>query len=173
MKLQNKPTKSKVTAINIIIFIILLMSLTLSYLDIAIFANHDELVFCISLFLLIYLAYLGCPFFKYDSEGETLIFQNQKALPMSFLIKETQSDFPKRKLKNFNIKKRPLFKKTLEIYISSKRVNIGLSKINFDISYLNSKQIRDLNISLNKVLKENNQKEEQNGTIREGHKETV
>ncbi|MDR2121718.1 MAG: hypothetical protein LBP34_01200 [Flavobacteriaceae bacterium] len=157
MKLQNKPTKSKVTVVNITTLIIFFTSLAFIYLDIPAFGYHDEMISVISLVILLYLTYLGCPFFMYDSEGETLIFQNQKALPFSFFVKEIQSDFPKRKLKNFNIKNRFFFKKILEIYISSKRVNSGLSKIDFDISYLSAKQIRDLRTSLKRVLHENTQ----------------
>ncbi len=155
MKLQNKQTKSKVTIINIMLFIIFFTSLVFSYLDIKLFRSKDEITCVISFIFLIYMSYLGCPLFLYDSEGETLIFQNKKAIPFAFLVHEQQSDFPKRKLNNFNIIKMPLFKKKLEIYISSKRVSSGLTKISLDISYLTSKQIKDLKISLNKVLKEN------------------
>jgi hypothetical protein len=155
MKFQNKKTKSKIAITNIVILIIFFTSFIFMYLNIPAFGRCDEFVLLISLLILVYLAYLGCPFFRYDSDGETLIFQNEKSLPISFLVKESLSDFPKRKLIKFVIKSKPLFKKVLEIYISSKRVSSGQSKVSFDISYLDSKQIRDIRISLNKVVNEN------------------
>ncbi|MXO32131.1 MULTISPECIES: hypothetical protein [Apibacter] len=155
MKFQNPKTKSKIAIINIVILIVFFTSFVFIYLNVPAFGRSDEFVLFISLLLLIYLAYLGCPFFRYDSEGETLIFQNEKSLPIAFLVRESLSDFPKRKLVKFVIKNKPLFKKVLEIYISSKRVSSGQSKVNFDISYLNSRQIRDIRISLNKVISEN------------------
>jgi hypothetical protein len=155
MKFQNPKTKSKIAITNIVILIIFFTSFIFMYLNIPAFGRCDEFVLLISLLILVYLAYLGCPFFRYDSDGETLIFQNEKSLPISFLVKESLSDFPKRKLIKFVIKSKPLFKKVLEIYISSKRVSSGQSKVSFDISYLDSKQIRDIRISLNKVVNEN------------------
>ncbi|MCT6869250.1 hypothetical protein [Apibacter sp.] len=155
MKFQNPKTKNKVAIINIVILIIFITSFIFIYLNIPAFGKSDEFILLFSLIILLYLTYLGCPFFRYDSDGETLIFENEKSLPISFLVKESLSDFPKRKLIKFTIKNKPLFKKVLEIYISSRRVNTGLSKVNFDISYLNSKQIRDIRISLNKVINEN------------------
>ncbi|WP_128152478.1 hypothetical protein [Apibacter raozihei] len=119
--------------------------------------KNDEIICFVSFILLIYLSYLGCSFFRYDSGGETLILQNQKALPFSFLVKETQSDFPKRKLVNYKVVNKFLFKRKLEIYITSKRVSSGMTKISFDISYLSSKEVKNLKISLDKVMKENSQ----------------
>ncbi len=155
MKLQNKQTKSKITVINILLLIIFFTSLIFSYLDISILRSNDEIVCIVSLIILLYISYLGCPYFLYDSNGETLILHNKKALPFAFLVHEKQSDFPKRKLIKYSIDNKPLFKRKLDVYISSKRVNSGLSKISFDISYLTSKQVKNLNISLNKIVKEN------------------
>ncbi|MDR1876650.1 MAG: hypothetical protein LBQ84_03405 [Flavobacteriaceae bacterium] len=155
MKLKSEQTKNKVAVVNIIVLIIFFTSLIFSYLDIAASKNNDEIALVASMLILIYLSYLGSPGFRYDSEGETLIFRNDKALPISFLTKDLQSDFPKRKLKKFNVKYKPLFKKKLEIYIYSKRASSGLSKLDFDISYLTKRQVRDLKTSLKKVLKEN------------------
>ncbi|TWP23005.1 hypothetical protein ETU08_09535 [Apibacter muscae] len=155
MKIQNKETQNKLKIVNILTLIVCVSSIIFIYLDIRSLQYRDDLVFILSLLILLYLTYLGCPFFKYDGEGETLIFQNKRSLASSVFVKELQSDFPKRKLKKFNIKKSYFFKKTLEIYISSNRVSGGLSKLRFDISYLSSKQIRNLKISLDKVVKEN------------------
>ncbi|MGM5629610.1 hypothetical protein O2K51_01810 [Apibacter raozihei] len=157
MKLQTKQTKSKITIVNIILLIIFFTSFFFSYMDIQVMEKNDEIICFVSFILLIYLSYLGCSFFRYDSGGETLILQNQKALPFSFLVKETQSDFPKRKLVNYKVVNKFLFKRKLEIYITSKRVSSGMTKISFDISYLSSKEVKNLKISLDKVMKENSQ----------------
>lgn len=157
MKLQNTYIKQKVAFINIMLLIVLLICLMLNYLNINILKKKDDIIAIISLLALLYMSYLGCPYFKYDSEGETLILKNEKSFFPTFLVREKQSDFPKRKLKKFAIKNKFLLKKRLEIYIFSTRVQTGQTKIYFDISYLTKKQIKDLNFSLNKVINDNKQ----------------
>ncbi|PQL90853.1 hypothetical protein [Apibacter adventoris] len=157
MKLQNTYIKQKVAFINIMLLIVLLICLMLNYLNINILKKEDDIIVIISLLALLYMSYLGCPYFKYDSEGETLILKNEKSFFPTFLVREKQSDFPKRKLKKFAIKNKFLLKKRLEIYIFSTRVQTGQTKIYFDISYLTKKQIKDLNFSLNKVINDNQQ----------------
>lgn len=155
MKLQNTYIKQRITFINIMLLIVLIASCMLYYMDINILKDESILLAVINLLGLLYMNYLGCPFFKYDSDGETLIFKNEKSLYPSLFVSEKQSDFPKIKLSKFVIKNRPLFKKKLEIYIFSRRIKKKQTKICFDISYLTSKQIKNLKISLNKVIKDN------------------
>ncbi|WP_018676758.1 hypothetical protein [Riemerella columbina] len=102
----------------------------------------------IVLHLIFYLR--GKQVFEYDSDGETLNFYNRSIVPI--LFKDAKDEFPKYKLLSYEIVNTILFKK-LYIKISSKKSNKTILK--YDISYLGKKEIRDLKISLNKVIKQN------------------
>ncbi|MDR3273121.1 MAG: hypothetical protein LBT29_06555 [Flavobacteriaceae bacterium] len=154
MKLQNRATRNKVAILNILLLIGLATSIVFFFLRIEI-RSYDIIVAAVCLVSLLCLNYLGAPFFKYDSNGETLIIQNEKALPFS-LTREHSADFPKEKLTKFSINYHFLFKRTLEIYIKSRRGSHGRSKLSFNISYLDRKDVANLKISLNKMLHENN-----------------
>lgn len=95
----------------------------------------------------------GRQIFEYDSDGEALNFKNYATIP--FLGKEVKDEFPKYKLIKYEVVNAILFKR-LFITISSKKRNGTILK--YDISYLSNKEIRDLKISLNKVIKENETK---------------
>lgn len=112
-----------------------------------------------SLFLLIPAVIVGIVFlrgkqiFEYDSDGEVLIFKNRSII--SIFGKAANDEFPKYKLKRFGIVNFLLFKR-LYIMISSKKSEHRM--LRYDISYLSKQEIRDLRISLNKVLKTNQEK---------------
>ena len=154
MKLQNRTTKNKVTIFNILLLVGLATSISFFFLKNEI-KSYDVVTAVVCLIALLCLNYFGPPYFRYDSNGETLIIQNKKALPFS-LVKEHSVDFPKEKLVKFNIANGFLFKQTLELYIRSRRSNHAAhSKLKFNITYLSRRDIKNLNISLNKVLREN------------------
>lgn len=92
----------------------------------------------------------GRQIFEYDSDGEALNFKNYNII--SFLGKEAKDEFPKYKLRSYEVVNAIIFKR-LYIYISSKKNNKIALK--YDISYLTSREIRDLKNSLNRVLKQN------------------
>lgn len=94
----------------------------------------------------------GRQIFEYDSDGEALNFKNRNVL--LFLDKPLNDEFPKYKLKKFEIVKF-LFFKRLYVTITSKKSNFTTLK--YDISYLTKKELGDLKYSLNKVIKENKQ----------------
>lgn len=102
-------------------------------------------------FLLLAVFYFrGKQIFEYDSDGEALNFKNRNVMP--FLASTLSDEFPKYKLQKFEILNGLVFKR-LYIYISSKKSN--LLTLRYDISYLNKQELRDLRISLNKVVKQN------------------
>lgn len=92
----------------------------------------------------------GRQIFEYDSDGEALNFKNYNII--SFFGKEAKDEFPKYKLRSYEVVNAIIFKR-LYIYISSKKNNKIALK--YDISYLTSREIRDLKNSLNRVLKQN------------------
>lgn len=92
----------------------------------------------------------GRQIFEYDSDGEALNFKNYNII--SFLGKEAKDEFPKYKLLSYEVVNAIIFNR-LYIYISSKKNNKIALK--YDISYLTSREIRDLKNSLNRVLKQN------------------
>lgn len=96
----------------------------------------------------------GRQIFEYDSDGEALNFKNRNVV--LFLDKPLSDEFPKYKLKNYEIVNAFVFKR-LYITISSKKSNAIVLK--YDVSYLTKKELNDLKFSLNKVIKQNKETE--------------
>ncbi|MCT2564103.1 hypothetical protein [Chryseobacterium herbae] len=95
----------------------------------------------------------GRQIFEYDSDGEALNFKNRNIIP--FLDRPLHDEFPKYKLMRYEII-RVFFIKRLYITISSK--NSGSTILKYEISYLSQKEVNDLKLSLNKVVKANEEK---------------
>ena len=101
--------------------------------------------------LIIIIFYLrGRQIFEYDSDGEALNFKNKNVV--LFLDKPLSDEFPKYKLKSYEIVN-ALILKRLYITISSKKSNAIILK--YDVSYLSKKELNDLKLSLSKVTKNN------------------
>lgn len=99
----------------------------------------------------------GRQIFEYDSDGETLNFKNRNIV--SYLDKPINDDFPKYKLLKYEVINAFIFKR-LYITIASKK-EYQTTVLKYDISYLTQREIRDLKISLNKVVKANKEKRSQ------------
>ena len=96
----------------------------------------------------------GRQMFEYDSDGEALNFKNRNVV--LFLDKALSDEFPKYKLKNYEVLNAIILKK-LYITISSKKNHSIILK--YDISYLTKKELNDLKMSLSKVIKTNKERE--------------
>lgn len=104
--------------------------------------------------LILGLFYLnGRQIFEYDSDGEALNFKNRNIIP--FLDKPLHDEFPKYKLIEYEIVS-IFFLRRLYVKITSK--NSGSTMLKYDISYLTGKEVNDLKLSLNKVVKANKEK---------------
>ena len=101
--------------------------------------------------LIVIIFYLrGRQIFEYDSDGEALNFKNKNVV--LFLDKPLSDEFPKYKLKSYEIVNALIFKR-LYVTISSKKSNAIILK--YDVSYLSKKELNDLKLSLSKVTKNN------------------
>ena len=101
--------------------------------------------------LIIVIFYLrGRQIFEYDSDGEALNFKNKNVV--LFLDKPLSDEFPKYKLKSYEIVNAIILKR-LYVTISSKKSNAIILK--YDVSYLSKKELNDLRLSLSKVTKNN------------------
>ena len=96
----------------------------------------------------------GRQIFEYDSDGEALNFKNRNVV--LFLDKALSDEFPKYKLKNYEVLNAIILKK-LYITISSKKNHSIILK--YEISYLTKKELNDLKMSLSKVIKTNKERE--------------
>ena len=92
----------------------------------------------------------GSQIFEFDSDGEALHFRNKNVV--FFLDKNTNDEFPKYKLLKYEIVNIFILKR-LYITVKSKR-NKSLI-LQYDISYLSQKEVKDLETSLKHVLKNN------------------
>ena len=105
--------------------------------------------------ILLFIIYRGLPVFHYDSDGEVLNFTaSEPNLRWLGGVTRRHFEFPKRKLENFNIRSYPL-RRVLTVGIRSKEG--GIRKQRATISYLNSRELKDLKRSLKGVLEKNKQ----------------
>jgi hypothetical protein len=153
MRLSNKakiPTYNfLLTMVNLFVFAgILAFLLEIFRFNIL---GYEQYLFLIIPFLLLTIFILrGKQIFEYDSDGEAINFKNRNIIP--FFTKNVSDEFPKYKVVNFEIKNYIFYKK-LYLIISSKKKNFITLK--YDISYLTKKELGDLRLSLNKVIKSN------------------
>ncbi|CEJ69037.1 hypothetical protein BN1195_01329 [Chryseobacterium oranimense G311] len=113
--------------------------------------GEESYIFLIVPILLLVIFHLnGRQIFEYDSDGEALNFKNRNIIP--FLDRSLHDEFPKYKLIKYEIV-RIFFIKRLYVTISSK--NTGSTILKYEISYLSQKEINNLKLSLNKVVKTN------------------
>jgi len=119
--------------------------------------SESYLLIIVPILLLILFYFSGRQIFEYDSDGEAIHFRNRNIIP--FLNKPLSDEFPKYKLIKYEVV-RILFIKRLYITISSK--NSGSTILKYEVSYLTLKEINDLKVSLNKVVKTNKEKRAKN-----------
>ncbi|MDQ1856105.1 MULTISPECIES: hypothetical protein [unclassified Chryseobacterium] len=117
--------------------------------------KESYLLIIVPVLLLIIFYISGRQIFEYDSDGEALNFKNRNIIP--FLNKPLHDEFPKYKLIKYDVVS-ILFFKRLYITVSSK--NNGSTILKYQISYLGNKEINDLKLSLNKVVKTNKEKKD-------------
>lgn len=137
----------------LIVLLLIILLMTLSGFNI--FGNKAILLLSTSIILLVLFLLRGKQIFEYDSDGEGLNFKNRYIY--SFLGKPVNDEFPKYKLRNFEVVNFILYRK-LFISISSKKGNKIVLK--YDISYLTIKEIKYLKFSLRKIVHENQKRKE-------------
>lgn len=153
MRLSNKKRLPTFSFIHTIVWIFLASGIVLFFIEKykIDFLGWESSLFIIIPSLLIVLLWLrGKPIFEYDSDGETLTFNNYSVSP--FLKKQKKDEFPKYKLEKFDVINFILIKKIIVTIHSKKNHHVILK---YDISYLSAKEIRDLKFSLKKVIKNN------------------
>lgn len=157
MKINNKRVNSVVETFYTLLFLGLFFSMVLVFIPISNVVKIVSPYVLILIFgLLILLLYkMGPHSFDYNSDGETLNIKTQDPFWVKHFPKNRKmTDFPKAKVIKYQIH-RGLLNKTLHIYISSKRSQNGVSKISYNIGYLNRSEINDIKTSLNRMIKRN------------------
>lgn len=153
MRLSNRNKAPLYSFINTLLIILFLGGVAGFFLEryrFHILGWESWLLILVPLAILVLYYLAGRQIFEYDSDGEALNFKNRNVVP--FLGRIASDEFPKYKLLKYEVM-RLLFVKRLYITVSSKKAKATLLK--YDISYLSSKNINDLKISLNKVVKSN------------------
>lgn len=156
MRLSNRSKIGFYNFLNTIVIMIVLVGIALFLFEkykLNVLGWESSLFLLIPAAIVVIVFLRGKQIFEYDSDGEVLIFKNRNVI--SAFGKVTNDEFPKYKLKRFGIVNFILFKK-LYIMISSKKSESLM--LRYDISYLSKREIRDLKISLSKVVKTNQEK---------------
>lgn len=160
MRLNNKKKIPTYNFFNTLLLIMLsagIIGYILNEMRFNILDDKSIFLIIIPVFLLVLFHLHGKQVFEYDSDGEALHFRNRSIVPV--LFRSLSDEFPKYKLIKFEVVKM-LFFKRLYVTVSSK--NTGFTLLKYDISYLTSKEINDLKLSLNKVIKANKEKDIKN-----------
>lgn len=159
MRLSNRSKTPLYNFINTLLLMFVLigfLSFSLEEYRFNILGSEAYLLIVIPLIILLFFYIRGRQIFEYDSDGEALHFRNRNIIP--FLSTSVNDEFPKYKLINYETLT-VLFIRRLYVTISSK--SNGSSTLKYEISYLTKKEIRDLKFSLNKVVKENKERRQQ------------
>ncbi len=141
--------------ILILVFIASIMFYFVDSSQLNLVGNWIFLLIGISGLSIMFFILKGNQIFEYDSDGEALNFINKNVI--AFQKKIIKDEFPKYKLTNFNIINALLFKK-LYISIHSKKEKKIIIK--YDISFIKNKDLKDLKLSLNKVISQNKQNQQ-------------
>lgn len=155
MRLSNKRKAPFYNFINTALLLLLLIGILLLIAEeirFDILGVEAYLLVLIPSVLIIIFYLNGRQIFEYDSDGEALHFRNRNVVP--FMNKPLSDEFPKYKFVKFETITF-LFFKRLYITINSKSGNTILK---YQISYLSGKELNDLKFSLNKVIKNNKEK---------------
>ena len=155
MRLSNRDKTSVYSFVNTLLIILLLGGIGAYFLEeyrFNILGWESMLLIIIPVILLVFFYLNGRQIFEYDSDGEALHFRNRNIIP--FLERPLSDEFPKYKLLKYEVIDIFLMKR-LYITISSK--NSGSTMLKYEISYLTRKEVNDLKLSLNKVVKANNE----------------
>ena len=158
MRINNKRVIPFINLIYTLLFIGVFVSILLILVPISIITAAISPYILTGLFIIsIYLFYkFGHQHFEYSSDGETLNIKTQDIFWSKYFEKTIRTvDFPKSKLINFKIEQG--IKTVLELYVTSKRTSNGITKLKFNITYLNNNEINDLKRSLSKIIKTNQQ----------------
>ena len=154
MRLSNRnkaPFYNFVLTLLNVIFILGVFAYILEKTRLAMFGS-EEIFFVVIPILLLFLFFIrGRQIFEYDSDGEAVNFKNRHILP--FLGNEARDEFPKYKIISFEIVNALIFRK-LYIKIKSKKDHSAIV-LKYDISYLSGREIKDLKMSLKKIVKAN------------------
>lgn len=158
MRLSNRNKASVYNSLSTLLLMIAVFGITVFAANEYRFHAMDKesyLLIIIPVLLLIVFYISGRQIFEYDSDGEALNFKNRNVIP--FLNKPLHDEFPKYKLIKYDVVSIFFFKR-LYITVSSK--NNGSTILKYQISYLSNKEVNDLKLSLNKVVKANKEKKD-------------
>jgi len=159
MRLSNKnkiPVYNFFNTLLLMLFSAGIIGFIFNELKFDILGNISYVLIAAPMLLLVIFHLVGRQIFEYDSDGEALNFKNRNIIPC--IHKELSDEFPKYKLIRFEIVA-IFFIKRLYVTVSSK--NNGATLLKYEISYLTRKEISDLKVSLNKVVKANQEKRHQ------------
>lgn len=163
MRLSNRHKSGIYNFVNTLMYVILASGVLLFLYE---RYKHDflgaesYLLLVIPVLLILLFNFRGKQIFEYDSDGEALNFKNRNLVQL--ISKPINDEFPKYKLKKYEVVNGLFFRRLYITIISKKEHHIILK---YDISYLTNKEVNDLKHSLSKVVKENKEKRESQQTI--------
>jgi len=155
MRLSNKRKVPLYNFINTALLMLLVMGILAFFAEemrFQLLGMEAYLLIAVPAALIVIFYLNGRQIFEYDSDGEALHFRNRNIVP--FISTPLSDEFPKYKFVKFETLSF-LFFKRLYITINSKSGNTILK---YEISYLTGKEFNDLKFSLNKVIKKNKEK---------------
>ena len=156
MRLSNKNKTPIYNFVNTLLLMIVLAGFTAFLLEeykFNILGLESYLLIIFPILLLMFFYLNGRQIFEYDSDGEAVHFRNRNIIP--FLSKPLSDEFPKYKLIKYETVNMFFVKR---LYITISRKSSGTTMLKYEISYLRRKEVSDLRLSLNKIVKANKER---------------
>lgn len=157
MRINNKRIIPFIETLYALLFLALLAAVFLIVIPIGLIINIIPPYYLIAgvLFFIVIFSLMGHQHVEYDSDGEVINIRTKDVFwSKYFPKKKITMDFPKNKLLSFRIHQ-SVFKRTLELIVTSKRTSHGVTKLRFNITFLTKSETNDLKRSLNKIVKNN------------------
>lgn len=162
MKLKNLTIIKNMRVFNLIFLIGLITLLFVCLIPVRIITNHISPYLLIGLYigLIVIIIYRGNQYFEYDTAGEVFNLRTKNYGPLSFLSKNEKGiDVPMSKIIDYRFN-RNFLRTELELFVRTKKNKSGITKVKFNMSYLNHKDFSLIKENLEHIINNNNKIEQ-------------
>ena len=162
MKLKTIAIIKHMKIVNLIFLIGLITLLFVCLIPVRIITNHISpyLLFGFYFGLIAIIIYRGNQYFEYDTAGEVFNLKTKNYGPLSFLSKNVKGiDLPMNKIIDYRFN-RNFLRTELELFVRTKKNKSGVTKVKFNMSYLDRKNFNQIKEDLEHIINKNNKIEQ-------------
>jgi hypothetical protein len=154
MRTDNRKVKNTVVSIYFILIVFAILLATV-FKSLELFVDSTFFLF-LAVFIVAVVFHSIAGYFEYDSDGNKIVVINQGLILTDYInYRQNKLEFTKNQLDGFKIKKYVIYK-TLVLFIKNQEGK--RSKERFNVTLLRRKNLKYVKQSLNKMMKENRNK---------------